>query len=355
MNKKVVTPNYEVHIGDVLPALDEFIQTHYANSKKIIIADSNTIEHCLPIIDMQGVNALAEAEVIEIEPGEDHKTMDSLMGVWETFADLGLDRKSLVVNLGGGLIGDLGGYAAGCYLRGIDFIQVPTSLLAMVDASVGGKVGVNLNGAKNQLGLFVEPKAVFAHTPFLESLPQEQLMSGYAEVLKHACLGRDKDLLIQWELPNHDEWPQIIADSVAFKSDVVTQDFKETGLRKQLNWGHTIGHAIESWSHTAEKSLTHGAAVAWGMWVEAFLSQEACHLPMGQADIIQNAVEHFYPKPLVTEADIPNIMNWLQFDKKNENDQIQFALLKYLGDCEVNIPIHDELISQALFHWVQSV
>ncbi|HHG84983.1 MAG TPA: 3-dehydroquinate synthase, partial [Bacteroidetes bacterium] len=271
MNNIISTSDYPIHIGtNALEALRDLVAAG-SFTQVMVLTDHNTARECLPRLK----KVLEFDAHFSISPGEKHKTIASCEAVWEAMTTHGLDRKSLLINLGGGLVGDLGGFSAACFKRGLAFVQVPTSLLAQVDASVGGKTGVNFAHFKNQVGTFVNPLAVFVDSTFLDTLPEREALSGYAEVLKH-CLIADG---LRWvDLAGLSGLPMslgpVIASSIQIKADIVALDPREDGPRKGLNFGHTVGHALESWFMDQTKSLLHGEAVAMGMICESFISYQ---------------------------------------------------------------------------------
>ena len=322
-------------------------------SKLFILVDENTQEHCLPKF-LQNLATDLPVEIIEIEAGEEHKSVETCTGVWNAMTDLGADRKSLLITLGGGVITDLGGFAASTFKRGIDFIHVPTSLLAMVDAAIGGKTGVDLGPLKNQIGLFSFPKMLLIDPGFLETLPQNQLKSGLAEMLKHGLVHRKSywEKLKDLSKLTSEDLPQLIEESVAIKSEIVETDPTEQGIRKVLNFGHTLGHAIESYFLSNEKpTLLHGEAVAVGMILETFLSSEICGFPKKDLEEVKNTITHTFPRIELEEPDFKPIMDLLKHDKKNSHGNINFVLLEEIGkpiiDCEVK---HDQIMSAFQFY-----
>ncbi|HEY8400693.1 MAG TPA: 3-dehydroquinate synthase family protein, partial [Cytophagaceae bacterium] len=256
---------------DISGKLKEFLQGKQYSSV-CVIADENTEKHCFPLL----LPALQKYHLITIPSGEENKTLSTCERIWKGMTDQQLDRKAVVINLGGGVIGDMGGFCASTYKRGIDFIQIPTTLLSQVDASVGGKLGVDFFSYKNHIGVFKEPAAVFINADFLKTLDPAELRSGFAEIIKH-CLIADKT---KWEEISRkslaeQNWEDLIAHSVEIKSKVTTADPTEQGLRKILNFGHTIGHAIESYYLTIkDKKLLHGEAIAIGMVAESYIAEK---------------------------------------------------------------------------------
>lgn len=310
-------------------------------SKIFILTDENTHRECLPnFIPLLEF----ESEIIEIESGEEHKTIETCMGVWQALSELGADRKSLVINLGGGVITDLGGFVACTFKRGIDYVNIPTSLLSMVDASVGGKTGVDLGLLKNQIGVISNPEMVIVDTAFLSTLPKSQLRSGYAEMLKHGLIHDENywDQLIHLENLRDEDMQQLIFDSVVIKKTVVEKDPTEQGIRKFLNFGHTLGHAVESYSLSGNliKPLLHGEAVAIGMVLECYLSSKLKTFPMDKTEEVKEFVSSFYGKVEIPEDSYNDIIGLMKFDKKNEHGKINFVLLEAVGkpvfDCQVD-------------------
>jgi len=323
-------------------------EAHY--SIIFILVDTNTHAHCLSRF-LSHLETEAPLEVVEIDAGEAYKTIETCSGVWAALSELNCDRKSLMINLGGGVVTDLGGFVACTFKRGIDYINVPTSLLAMVDASVGGKTGVDLGTLKNQIGVISNPKMVLVDPWFLGSLPLEQLRSGYAEMLKHGLIA-DSDY---WEEVSQNRYDdperieQLIHRSITIKNRVVLDDPREDHVRKTLNYGHTLGHAIESYfmNLPAHKQLLHGEAIAVGMILAAFLSREICGLTDKQLQEITQGIFPFYERVSFTNEDIADILDLLKYDKKNSHGQIYFVLLERIGQPVINKKVSNELILNA--------
>jgi len=322
-----------------------------AYSKVFVLVDSNTFTHCWPLLQAQ--MQPFRPQLIQIKAGEAYKNIDTCQYIWQQLLAGQADRKAVLLNLGGGVIGDMGGFCASTFKRGMDFIQIPTTLLAQVDASIGGKLGIDFEQVKNGIGLFRNPRAVFLHTPFFDTLPPEQLLSGFAEVLKHALIADAEywqQLTAIEELSNAD-WAAIIPTSLHIKQRIVAQDPQEKGLRKSLNFGHTIGHAIESLSWQSNQPLLHGHAVAIGMLTEAYLSHKKLELPADTLALIaQVIVQHYsyYDCQIFSKEDICQLI--LQ-DKKNENQQVNFTLLNSLGQCEINQQIPLEWVDESLAYY----
>lgn len=317
-------------------ALDQFLLENKP-SKTFILVDENTAS-CLSGFAARLANLDGEFEILEVPAGEESKGLEVTAQLWATLLDYGADRHSLLINLGGGMVCDLGAFVASTFKRGIRFVQVPTSLLAMVDASVGGKTGINFAGLKNQIGTFSEPSFVLIDANFLSSLPKEEWESGHGEMIKHSLLtGQNWPFVL--ELTPELDIEADIERSVAVKMKVVQQDFKESGLRKVLNLGHTFGHAWESLMFSKGTPIAHGKAVIQGLHLALVLSQQG-HLQMELA--------RKYPWVPVDEADFPQLWTNQLSDKKNEGNQINFVLLEALGR-----PVYDKHIS--LEHWAAAL
>ena len=342
--------NYSIHFNqEAYQFLNEFIhQKEY--SKLFVLTDSNTYTHCLPHFLAQVATEI-EIEVIEIEAGEAHKTIDTCVQLWHSLTEMGGDRKSLLLNLGGGVISDLGGFVASTFKRGIDFINIPTTLLAMVDASIGGKNGVDLGSLKNQVGVINVPKAVLVDPIYLETLAANEMRSGLAEMLKHGLIFDQK----YWEkLQNLNQFTtedleQLIYESIVIKNAIVSQDPTENGLRKALNFGHTLGHAIESYflEDDTKVTLLHGEAIAIGMILESYLSLQKNLLKPEEYLQIKSTLQTLYSPVAFTGNDIENIIDLLIHDKKNEHGTVQYALLNGIGSTKINQLIENEWIINA--------
>lgn len=319
-------------------------------SKLFILVDENTSQHCLPHF-LSNLATEIEIEIIELEAGEIHKNIATCTEVWGALSELGADRRSIILNLGGGVISDLGGFVACTFKRGIDFINIPTTLLAMVDASVGGKNGVDLDHLKNQIGIICEPKAVLIDPIFLETLPKNEMRSGLAEMLKHGLihdasywnkLKNLKDL-------NTNHLEVLIHQSIQIKSEIVSMDLREENIRKSLNFGHTLGHAIESYflEENSEITLLHGEAIAVGMILESYLSKEKGLLSNDEYQEIKYIINDFFDRITFSNEAIDKIIELLVYDKKNEFGTIQFLLLEGIGKSIINQTIDNSLIYKA--------
>ncbi len=345
---RIELDHYDISIGKASMALSEYLRQH-RYPKLAVICDNNTRRHCLPRL----IDALPEEFlIIEIPSGEAHKSIHTSSQIWNQLVLARFTRQDLLINLGGGVIGDMGGFAASCYMRGLDFIQIPTTLLSQVDASVGGKLAIDFEGYKNMIGLFQDPKAVLIDPDFLESLPYEELKSGYAEMIKHALI-KDKT---SWEemVAASDKWQSYISleniyTSVLIKKAVVQADPKEKGLRKILNFGHTIGHAIESYSHTIGVPLTHGHAIAIGMMAEAYLSKKLTSLSADNyRTIISYLVSIYGDVPRQYLENPTALIELMKGDKKNQHDRFNFSLLGGIGVCYIDIDVETGLLKESL-------
>lgn len=338
---------YPIYFGeDEYQSLNKFIEENNY-SIIFILTDTNSNEYCLPKF-LPFLATEKTIEIIEIEAGEVEKNINTCVELWNILTELNGDRKSLLINIGGGVITDIGGFVASTFKRGIDFIHIPTTLLAMVDASVGGKNGVDLGNLKNQIGVINVPKMVLINTSFLESLPQDEFRSGVAEMMKHGLIYSKNywtyfsnlhDLQI-------DYLPQLIHRSIEIKNDIVMQDPTENGIRKALNFGHTLGHAIESYflENENKKTLLHGEAIAVGMILESYISWQKKLISAVEYLEIKHAVKAVFETIVFEEADIKPIMELLIHDKKNEHGKIQFALLDGIGKVKINQEADNELI-----------
>lgn len=319
------------------------------SSQVFILADENTAIHCVPILQSFITSSW---QVIALKSGEQHKTIDAAVHVWGELTKHAADRKSLLINVGGGVIGDIGGFAAGCYKRGIRYLQMPTSLLAMVDASVGGKTGVDFNGFKNQIGLFNPPSHVFIHLPFLKTLPKRELMSGFAEVVKHYLIA-DKAAFLALAAPIFDikkvDWMACVQQSISIKSAIVEEDFLEKSARKALNFGHTLGHAIESFYLNDEQNqLLHGEAIAIGIVTESYISHHFGLISEAELATIAACIRKLFPLCPLPEGDFENIIALVAHDKKNSAGQNQFTLLKGIGNYSIDNFVEEYLMREAL-------
>ncbi|MEC3908054.1 3-dehydroquinate synthase [Tamlana sp. 2201CG12-4] len=319
-------------------------------SKIFILVDENTHQYCLPIF-LEKLSTDTAIEIIEIESGEENKNIDTCVGVWNTLSELNADRKSLMINIGGGVITDLGGFVACTFKRGIAYINVPTTLLSMVDASVGGKTGVDLGHLKNQIGVISNPDLVLIDTHFLNTLAQNQMRSGLAEMLKHGLITGEhywNKFLDLSKLSLHD-LDTLIHESVIIKKEVVEEDPFEDGLRKTLNFGHTLGHAIESYflSNPNKTTLLHGEAIIVGMILASYISTELTGFPKQTTLDIKQLFISYYGKVDIDKSEHSAIIELLKYDKKNNHGNINFVLLESIGKPVIDCLVDDEIIIDA--------
>lgn len=351
--KPILSKNYYVYFVTDGLVLNNYIKSE-APSRIFILVDENTKEHCLPWI-LNEVDTAIPIDIIEIESGENAKNLNTCIGLWNTLTELGADRKSLLINVGGGVITDMGGFAASCFKRGIKFINVPTTLLSMVDAAVGSKTGVDLGGLKNQIGLFSNPEMVLINISFLNTLPKREMRSGLAEIIKY---GLTVDIKVWNEVKSINtlygsNLKDLIYKSVAIKNEIVLADLNETGLRKTLNFGHTIGHAIETFylENERKKTLTHGEAIAIGMIAECYLSIQILNFEKSICNEIKQEILAIFPKIQIDKNDYDEILSLLIHDKKNVNGTIGFVLLKKLGEVNYNSTAEKQQIIEALDYY----
>lgn len=318
--------------------------------KLFVLADDTTQATCWHKISAFPV--LENAPLIVIPSTDLHKNMDALAMVWKALSDGGATRHSCLINLGGGMITDLGGFAASTFKRGISFINIPTTLLAMVDAAVGGKTGINFNGLKNEVGTFCNARSVLLTTVFLDTLDEKNLRSGYAEMLKHALISNEEmwatTINYALEQPDWQELQRMVGESVAVKEAVVAEDPHERGIRKALNLGHTIGHAFESFAMHHGRPILHGYAVAYGLICELYLSAVQVGFPLDKLRQTCRFIKQYYGRFEVTCDHYDELIEWMMHDKKNLSGQINFTLLGDIGDIRINQTATTEQIKNAL-------
>ena len=319
------------------------------HDRTFILVDETTARCCLPVVE--GLNCLKGAQSIIIGATDTHKTLESLAHVWEALGEGGGTRHSLLINIGGGMVTDLGGFAASTFKRGINYINIPTTLLAMVDASVGGKTGINFRGLKNEVGVFSNASTVILDTIFLKTLDAENIRSGYAEMLKHGLISNDQMwaelVTFDLESPDLSKLSRMLADSVAVKQRIVTDDPLEQGIRKALNLGHTVGHAFESFA-LKHKPILHGYAVAYGLISELHLSTIKTRFPSDKMHQTVSFIKEHYGKMDITCDDYPTLLELMTHDKKNVAGTINFTLLGGIGDIRINQTATKEDIYEAL-------
>lgn len=348
------TSGYQVHFNQhAFTALRQHVKAA-GYSRLFVLVDENTKSCCLPFFRRQ-LPDFPDYQLLELPSGEAHKNLASCMQVWQALSDRDADRKSLLINLGGGVLTDLGGFVASTFKRGIAFINIPTTLLAMVDASIGGKTGVDLGSLKNQIGVINQPEMVLIVTDFLKTLDERQLQSGFAEMLKHGLIKSRA----YWEalqgIHTFEAVTPFIYESVRIKNEVVLEDPEERNLRKILNYGHTLGHAVESYflENPKRQTLLHGEAIAIGMILEAYLSHKICGLAKEDMDAIKTTFLSRYPKVSFSDSDIEQILALLRFDKKNTHGRINFVLLKAIGEPEIDVRVPVELFAAAFSYYAE--
>lgn len=326
------------------------ILSQYQHERIIIVCDVNTKQACLPIL-LEEIPELNSASVFEMLIGEAHKSLSEVERLCSFLLDEGAGRKSVILNLGGGIVCDLGGFAASIYMRGIDFIQIPTSLLAMVDASVGGKTGVNFGGLKNMLGTFTQPRAVLVFPNFIQTLPADERISGFAEMAKHALLsGEDAwEEVLNFDIYQTSNWSDIIEKSIRFKYHITHADFHEQGIREQLNFGHTIAHAFEALAFKRNEDLLHGFAVASGILAELILANQLQIL----TDSTVIAKYDVWLKKHFTlfhfnESELDSLLQFMHSDKKNKLGNVTFSLIRKPGQIALNTQADNQSIEKAL-------
>ena len=321
-----------------------------SHSATFILCDNNTNEHCVRFL-LETIPALNEVPIIEIPEGEESKSLEIVAQLYEELLHHNADRQSLLLNVGGGVISDLGGFVASTYKRGIDFINIPTTVMAQVDAAMGGKCGIDLMGVKNAVGLFSWPKSVLAFTGFLNTLPEKELKSGFAEMLKHALIADAE----YWEALSHVDPNEaghvavFVKRSNEIKSEITVADPNERSVRKKLNYGHTVGHAIESFFLAKSEPITHGNAVAWGIVLENRIAVKLGILSTSLAQTIETRIlDIFEPLPSFNEEETEIVFQFLQNDKKNTKGLFHFSLIQNIGDCLIKVEVSEEIAREVI-------
>ena len=349
--KSIQAVSYFVHFDDKgYVELNKLVASK-SYSSIFILVDENTHEHCYSKF-IPKLETTSPIEIIEIESGEIHKNLDTCTGVWNVLTELNADRRSLLITLGGGVITDLGGFVASTYKRGIDFVNIPTTLLSMVDASVGGKTGVDLGVLKNQIGLFANPEMVLVDPEYLPTVTPREIRSGIAEIIKY---GLTYDVSLYQTIKENPNLniADLIHRSIEIKNEVVLKDPKEQNLRKILNFGHTIGHAIESYFLESEfkENLTHGEAIAIGMVAECYLSSKLFDFSEQELMELKELVLTIYGKVSILESDFNGILEYLKHDKKNVSGQVNFVLLNKLEETKIDCKVSNELIIDSINYY----
>lgn len=336
-----------LHItNEVNATLNSIIESGNYNAVMVLV-DTNTRRLALPLLP-----CLCNAHTIEVTPGDNNKNLDTLSHVWSEMVRCGATRHSLLVNLGGGMITDLGGFAAAAFKRGFDFVNVPTTLLGAVDAAVGGKTGINFKGLKNEIGVFTPAKAVIMSTIFFPTLPEQELKSGFAEMLKHAMLHSHESFeqLLQFNFKNidYDLLLTLMKESLLVKQNIVEQDPTEQGIRKTLNLGHTVGHAFESKALDDGKPVPHGYAVAWGLVTETVLSHILLQFPSDDLYALARFVKDYYGAFHITCDHYDQLLDLMRHDKKSHSGEINCTLLKECGNPIINNTVNEDDLKAAL-------
>lgn len=347
MSNFVVTDRVEMELAAIVKAL--------AVDRVFVLVDENTAECCLPILRHEKGDegcVMEGAKVVTIKAGDDVKTLDTAVAIWNELVDNGATRSSLLVNLGGGMVTDLGGFVAATFKRGMKFVNVPTTLLGVVDAATGGKTGVNFRGLKNEIGVFAKAERVLVDTRFFESLDFKNRLSGYAEMVKHALIA-DPILLEQtlnYDLDAFDmaRLATLLEQNIQIKENIVAVDLNETGLRKALNFGHTVGHAFESLSYELNSPMLHGFAVMWGMVAELYLSFLKLKFDKRVVLQILAFAKEYYGAFPYTCKQYDRLYELMMHDKKNSGGQINFTLLAGVGDVRINQNVTKEEVFEAL-------
>lgn len=344
-SKIVYTRNYENELRSLI--------ANYPKGK-IFLATEETVNN-LWVTSLETFLHDNEIKKVVIPAGEHNKKIESVAKIWEFLSKNGADRKSLLINIGGGMLTDLAGFAATTFKRGIDFLNIPTTLLSQVDASVGGKTGINFNGLKNEVGTFKEPVAVIINTEFLKTIDRQNFISGFAEMIKHGLIYNPAHLhelkTFDIDTINYDGLQEIIQHSVQVKEYFVANDLTEQNIRKALNFGHTIGHAFESFAMEQKRPILHGYAVAYGMIAELYLSVKMCGFSQADLDELCTWLKDIYGNFDIDEADFESLYQLMTHDKKNDSGRINFTLLSKIGKIEINQNCSKELILEALNYY----
>ena len=340
--KVVISENLE---RDIVSAISEC-----QHDRIFVLTDETTQQLCWPKI--KNFKALKDCTPIIIKATDTHKNLDTLSQVWQALSSGGATRHSLMINLGGGMVTDLGGFAASTFKRGIDFINIPTTLLAMVDASVGGKTGINFGGLKNEIGVFSDSRFVIINTQFLDTLDHDNICSGYAEMLKHGLISDERTWaeLVTFDLstPDLSQLQRMVAESIKVKERIVEADPHEHGIRKALNLGHTMGHAFESFAMRRGTPILHGYAVAYGLISELYMSARKTAFPIDRMHQTVRFIRENYGTFNITCDDYPTLIELMHHDKKNTSGIINFTLLGNVGDIRINQTANEEEIKEAL-------
>ncbi len=349
MQKVIKSTDLNKDLSDILSRL--------SFDKLFLLTDENTERLCYPLV--KDNTQIAKAGKIIIKAGDDNKNIETLSSIWKYLSENGATRHSLLINLGGGMLTDIGGFAAASFKRGIKCINIPTTLLGAVDAAVGGKTGINFNGLKNEIGAFAPAETVLIDSAFFKSLDHQNFLSGYAEMIKHGLIDSDKEWLatmsFDTEEIDYEKLKQLVVDSVAVKERIVEIDPFEKGIRKALNLGHTIGHAFESMSYELNKPVQHGYAVAWGIICELYLSHRFCGFPKEKMYKTIYFIKDNYHGFYFDCDHYERLYEYMKHDKKNESDTVNFTFLSDVGKIEINQTASKEDIFDAIDFLRESV
>ncbi|MEO5905477.1 MAG: 3-dehydroquinate synthase family protein [Saprospiraceae bacterium] len=341
----------DIYFGQVNADLKQLVHDHTASSV-FILADSHTAIHCVPqVVDVIGMNS----RVIVIPHGEQNKNLDSCQTIWSEMIKAGADRESLLLNIGGGMICDLGGFAASCFQRGIRFAHIPTSVLAMTDAAIGGKTGIDFGGLKNYIGVMSSPSFIWIEKNFLKTLPQIEFISGSAEVVKHAVVANRNlfDLLTDKNSLYDLDWDDVLEESISVKLKIVEADFFEKGKRKILNFGHTAGHALESFFLKTANPLSHGQCVTLGMLIESRMANLMGLLNNQDFNVIVSLIDHLLSPVLIPMPTFAELKLALSRDKKTRSGLTGYSLPEAIGSCQWDIQVEDQVIIES-FLWLST-
>lgn len=349
MQKVIKSTDINKDLSDILSQL--------SYDRLFVLTDENTEKLCYPFIKQN--ESITQASKIIIKAGDSNKNIESLASIWKHLSENGATRHSLLINLGGGMLTDIGGFAAASFKRGIKCINIPTTLLGAVDAAVGGKTGINFNGLKNEIGAFAPAETVLIDSDFFKTLDHQNFLSGYAEMIKHGLIDSDKEwkatIAFDTEDIDYEKLKQLVVDSVAVKERIVEIDPFEKGIRKALNLGHTIGHAFESLSYETNKPIQHGYAVAWGVVCELYLSSKFCGFPKEKLYKTVYFIRDNYDGFLFGCDDYERLYEYMKHDKKNESDTVNFTFLSDVGKVEINQTATKEDIFESIDFLRESV
>lgn len=349
MQKVIKSTDLNKDLSDILSQL--------SFDKLFLLTDENTERLCYPLVKDNA--QIAKAGKIRIKAGDDNKNIETLSSIWKYLSENGATRHSLLINLGGGMLTDIGGFAAASFKRGIKCINIPTTLLGAVDAAVGGKTGINFNGLKNEIGAFAPAETVLIDSAFFKSLDHQNFLSGYAEMIKHGLIDSDKEWLatmsFDTEEIDYEKLKHLVVDSVGVKERIVEIDPFEKGIRKALNLGHTIGHAFESMSYELNKPVQHGYAVAWGIICELYLSHRFCGFPKEKMYKTIYFIKDNYHGFYFDCDHYERLYEYMKHDKKNESDTVNFTFLSDVGKIEINQTASKEDIFDAIDFLRESV